>query len=175
MNERQAAAQNTLSEGRALGQDSSSLKKIQRRNRAIQEGVWDEEDERNFDIKSEYNEDGEIDDKKISKSTFIAMIVVGLILDTIAILPVLGWLFSTIVLILIYISLGVKFHIRNVLKFGACDVIKLIPLISVFPAFVLSIFLNLGPMIEGVDKLVDSVPGGEMVNQVSKVALRNKK
>jgi hypothetical protein len=155
MNERQARTQHKLSTGGDLGQDSSD----------------------NFNDKKNVGGDKveEIgDDKKtITKTTFIIMIGVGLILDVISLIPFLGWFFSTVVLILIYLKLGVKFHLKNILKFGSCDLIELIPVINVVPAFTLATILNLGPMVEGIE---DLVPAGEAVaHKVQKMMSMTKK
>lgn len=150
MNERQANTQHKLSKGRSLGQDSSSAYS----------------DTENIQT----NTEGE---KKISKAKFIMMIAVGLILDIIGLIPFLGWLFSSVVLILIYYKLGVKFHLKNILKFGSCDLIKLIPIISIIPTFTLAVILNIGPMVEGVE---DMIPGGEgVVHKVQKAMSMTKK
>ncbi len=152
MNERQAAAQRDYSQGKSPGKDSSPTQEKMNYNGELIEGG---------------------DEKKIAKSTFIIMIGVGLVLDLIGLIPALGWFTSSLILILIYLKLGVKFHLKNVLKFGGCDLIKLIPGLSIIPAFTLSVILNLGPMIEGLE---DSIPGGEIVaHSVQKAISMTKK
>jgi predicted nucleic acid-binding Zn ribbon protein len=151
MNEKQATTQQKLSHRRPIGQDST--------------------DDSDTDI--EQNTEITNDEKKIKKSTFIIMIGVGLLLDAVGLIPLLGWFTSSLILILIYLKLGVKFHLKNVLKFGACDLIKLIPGLSIIPAFTLSVILNLGPMIEGLE---DAIPGGEaVVHSVQKALSDTKK
>ncbi len=152
MNERQARTQHRLSTRGYLGEDSSD--------------DFDEE---------EYSENssGDKGEKTITKTTFIIMIIVGLVLDIIGLLPILGWFVSSVILILIYLKLGVKFHFKNVSKFAACDLIKLIPILDIIPAFTLAIILNLAPMVEG---LSESIPGGPAIaNKVQKAMSMTKK
>ena len=157
MNVPQAQAQNRLSHGINPGRDSSedfSLSKNPKnsQNKPKQEGSLE---------------------KKITKGTFITMLGVGLILDIVGLLPLVGWFVSSITLIVIYDILGVKFHIKNILKFGSCDIVKLIPGLSLVPAFVLSVVLNLGPMVEGIEK---TIPGGEqLAHTVQKAMATTKK
>lgn len=156
MNERQADSQYKLSKGRPLGQNSLNDEKSNETNivnkRHIESGGGE---------------------KTIAKSTFILMIGVGLVLDLVGLIPALGWFTSSLILILIYLKLGVKFHLKNVLKFGSCDLVKLVPGLSIIPAFTLSVILNLGPMIEGLE---DTIPGGEAVaHSVQKALSATKK
>ena len=182
MNERQAIAQSSLSRGENPGQDSS--KRRFRRTSEINDmkNGGEDIDENDFDG-DENDDDSEGGDseggtttsggeKKISKSTFGWMLAIALILDGIGLIPIIGWSISSVILILIYLKLGVKFHIKNVLKFGACDLIKLIPGLSLIPAFVLSVILNVGPMVEGIE---ESIPGGEMVQHAVQKAISTTK
>ena len=170
MNERQARAQEGLAKGGGLGQDSSK-----RSLRRGQNGDEEENDEYNESV--EYGAEEETPpEKKISKLTFGAMIVVAILLSVLAFfLPFIGWLVGTVVMGVAYWALGVKFNKKNLLKFGACDVVELIPVINVIPTFILSVFLNLGPMVQGVEELANSIPGGELAEQVAKIALKGKK
>jgi hypothetical protein len=146
MNERQAKSQHTLSHGRPLGSDS--------------EQRGDDNDSLKQNPNTVGGEEVEENENKISKSVFGIMLGVGLVLDIIGLIPLIGWGISTMILIFTYIKLGVKFHIKNVIKFGSCDAVKLIPGLSLVPGFVLSVILNLGPMVEG---LADEIPGGENI------------
>ena len=152
MNEKQATRQRDFSQGKNPGRDSLS-----------------DRDETNYSN----GVVGGSNEKKILKSTFIIMIGVALVLDLIGLIPFLGWFISSLILILIYLKLGVKFHLKNVMKFGGCDLIKLIPGLSIIPSFVLSVILNLGPMTEGLE---DSIPGGEAIaHSVQKAISMTKK
>ena len=164
MNERQANAQRNLQEGKGLGQDSS------RRSFRRGQNEYGEEDE-------EYGVEEETPpEKKISKFTFGVMIVVAILLSVLAFfLPFIGWLIGTVVMGVTYWALGVKFNKKNLLKFGACDAVELIPVVNAIPTFILSVFLNLGPMVQGFEELASSIPGGELAEQVAKIALKGKK
>jgi hypothetical protein len=152
MNERQARAQHRLSTGGHLGRDSSS--------------DFDSEDY------PEVSSAGE-GEKEITMTTFIIMLIVGLCLDILGLVPLIGWGLSSIILILIYLALGVKFHLKNVLKFGGCDLAKFVPFVSIIPTFMLAVILNLGPMVAG---LSDKIPGGAAVaNKVQKAMSMTKK
>lgn len=106
--------------------------------------------------------------RKISRTVFGIMLAVGLFLDIIGVIPFIGWGISSLALLFIYIMLGVEFHMKNIFKFGACDFIKLIPGLSVIPTFVLSVILNLGPMVEDLGK---GIPGGEQLANKAQQAL----
>ena len=179
MNERQAIAQSSLSRGENPGQDSSKrrFRRTSERNRLDNEDEeMNEDDFNDYENGDDGDSEGETTEsggeKKISKSTFGWMFPIFLILDVIALVPIIGYSISTVTIILIYRKLGVKFHIKNVLKFGACDLTKAIPGLSLIPAFVLSLILNVGPMVEGIE---ESIPGGEMVQHAVQKAISTTK
>ncbi|MEI6553083.1 MAG: hypothetical protein WCO09_00785 [bacterium] len=183
MNYKQARIQGRLSQGKSLGQDSSI-----RPSKHNQNNNEDANDDR-YNIYTKNRDSGEDrKDKKVSKTTFLIMLFVALILDIIGLVPILGWFISSLILIIIYIKLGVKFHLKNILKFGACDTLKFIPFLSLFPSFFLSVFLNLGPMVDGIEKMIakavemltDVVAGGDeiagkLAGQVVSKSMRGRK
>jgi len=159
MNEEQADSQYKLSRGIPRGRNS------------VNNSEDDDGYEENPSQKSVRG--GQNGGKTISKSVFIAMIVVGLLLDVLGVVPVIGWFTSSVILIGIYIKLGVEFHFKNILKFGGCDALKLIPGVSIIPTFTLAVILNLLPI---VDNLGGSIPGGENIaNKVQKAISMTKK
>jgi len=140
MNERQAESQYKLSNKRSLGRNSLI------NNR--EEDDFDEEDDEGgnedvvFGVKNE-------SEKRVTVKVFLLSIVLGIVLDIISIIPFIGWFIGTVSLLLLYWKLGVKFHFKNIMKFGSCDLIEFIPAISIIPAFTLAIILNVGPMVWG--------------------------
>jgi hypothetical protein len=135
MNERQAESQYKLSNKRNPGR-SSVFKKNE-------EDDFEDED-------SMYLNSEDEPEKRVSVKAFLLSIIFGLVLDVVSFfLPILGWSVGTVLIILLYFKLGVKFHFKNLMKFGGCSFIESIPVINMFPAFTLAIILNVGPMVWG--------------------------
>lgn len=140
MNEKQAESQYKLSNKRYLGRNSLT--------KDLEEDDFDEEDDEgnNEDVVFGSESQGE---KRVTVKVFLLSIVLGVVLDVISVIPFIGWFIGTVSLLLLYWKLGVKFHFKNIMKFGSCDLVEFIPAISIIPAFTLAVILNVGPMVWG--------------------------
>lgn len=115
------------------------------------------------EMEDQTNGDSSSEEKTITRSTFYKMIALAAVFDIVSalinLIVVVGGFISTVFItapgfglfFFIYRKLGLKFHLKNSSKFGSSALIEAIPILNALPGFVLSVVLNLGPMIQKDD------------------------